>query len=263
VAAYERSRGELERKLLDAVMRDGHEATPESGRPAVPSRALLAGMGLAVLAIAATGYWWTRAPAPAAEVPLASARQAGTPPAPASAPHALSFKQIEDMADKLAQRLKADPKDPQGWAMLARSYTMLGRRAEAVTAYERAVALQGQDASLLADYADALAVTRESRRPERAAFAAPGGGPAALHRLGRLRARLPRRRAGHRAGQGGADQRRPSCIGHGACARPAPSRPSSWCSAPKSAASTSPPSRRASNPTCRASSSPVNWAAWA
>ena len=47
--------------------------------------------------------------------------------------------------------------------MLARSYTMLGRRAEAVTAYERAVALQGQDASLLADYADALAVTRESR----------------------------------------------------------------------------------------------------
>lgn len=163
VAAYERSRGELERKLLDAVMRDGHEATPESGRPAGPSRALLAGMGLAVLAIAAIGYWWTRAPAPAAEVPLASARQAGTPPAPASAPHALSFKQIEDMADKLAQRLKADPKDPQGWAMLARSYTMLGRRAEAVTAYERAVALQGQDASLLADYADALAVTRESR----------------------------------------------------------------------------------------------------
>jgi cytochrome c-type biogenesis protein CcmH len=47
--------------------------------------------------------------------------------------------------------------------MLARSYTMLGRRAEAVTAYERAVALQEGDASLLADYADALAVTRESR----------------------------------------------------------------------------------------------------
>jgi cytochrome c-type biogenesis protein CcmH len=162
-AAYERSRGELERKLLDAVMRDGHEAMPGSGRLAAPSRALLAGMGVAVLSIAGAGYWWTRTPAPAADVPLASAGQARTPAAPASAPHALSFKQIEDMADKLAQRLKADPKDPEGWAMLARSYTMLGRRAEAVTAYERAVALQGQDASLLADYADALAVTRESR----------------------------------------------------------------------------------------------------
>ncbi|QTN23323.1 c-type cytochrome biogenesis protein CcmI [Rhizobacter sp. AJA081-3] len=162
-AAYERSRGELERKLLDAVMRDGHDAGPESGRPAGPSRALLAGIGAAMLVIAGTGYWWTRTPAPAADMPIASARQAGTPAAPASAPHALSFQQIEDMAGRLAQRLKADPKDAEGWAMLARSYTMLGRRAEAVTAYERAVALQGQDASLLADYADALAVTRESR----------------------------------------------------------------------------------------------------
>ena len=53
-AAYERSRGELERKLLDAVMRDGHDASPESGRPAGPSRALLAGMVVAVLAIAAS-----------------------------------------------------------------------------------------------------------------------------------------------------------------------------------------------------------------
>lgn len=163
VEAYERSRAELERKLLDAVMRDGPESVPAVGRPAGPSRALLAGLGAAALAVAAAGYWWTRSPATATAVPLASERRSSAPAAPASAPHALSFKQIEDMAGKLAQRLKADPKDAEGWAMLARSYTMLGRRAEAVTAYERAVALQGQDASLLADYADALALTRESR----------------------------------------------------------------------------------------------------
>lgn len=161
--AYGRSRGELERKLLDAVMHDGHAPAPAAGGPAGPSRAVVAGLGMVVLAIAGAGYWWTRTPTGAADVPLASSRAASARAAPASAPHALSFKQIEDMADRLAQRLKADPKDVEGWAMLARSYTMLGRRAEAAAAYERAVALQGQDASLLTDYADALAVTRESR----------------------------------------------------------------------------------------------------
>jgi cytochrome c-type biogenesis protein CcmH len=75
----------------------------------------------------------------------------------------LSFQQIAQMADRLAERLRQDPQDAAGWAMLARSYTALGRHAEAVTAYERAVALNGQDASLLADYADALAVTRDTR----------------------------------------------------------------------------------------------------
>lgn len=162
---YERSRGELERQLLDAVMRDGHEAAaaPAAGAPAGPSRRILAGLVAIVLVIAGAVFWWTRTPAPAADAPPAPGHRASAPATPASTPHALSFKQIEDMADKLAQRLEADPKDPQGWAMLARSYTVLGRRTEAVAAYERAVALHGQDASLLADYADALAVTRESR----------------------------------------------------------------------------------------------------
>jgi cytochrome c-type biogenesis protein CcmH len=162
---YERSRGELERKLLDAVMRDGHDAAPGpvAGVPSAPSRKALWLVGAAVLVIAAAGYWWTRTPAPAADAPLAAARKASAPATPASTPHALSFGQIEDMAARLAQRLKQDPKDTEGWAMLARSYAVLGRRDEAVAAYERAVALNGNDASLLADYADALAVTRESR----------------------------------------------------------------------------------------------------
>jgi ferredoxin len=43
-----------------------------------------------------------------------------------------------------------------------------------------------------------------------------------------------------------------SCIGHGA----------TWCSAPRSAASTSRRSARLSSPTCPVSSSPANWAAW-
>ena len=51
--------------------------------------------------------------------------------------------------------------------MLARSYTVLGRYAEAVPAYARATELQPQNASLLADYADTVAATkRTANNPE-------------------------------------------------------------------------------------------------
>ena len=46
--------------------------------------------------------------------------------------------------------------------MLARSYTVLGRFADAVPAYRRAVELQPRNASLLADYADTVAATKRT-----------------------------------------------------------------------------------------------------
>lgn len=170
--AYERSRGELERKLLDAVMSDepagavGPAASAARPSPKGPSRRVVIAAAAVVLAVAGLGYWWAGTPHPApgtAVAPQAAAPSAAPSEAPASSPHALSFEQIGDMASRLAERLKQNPQDAQGWAMLARSYTVLGRRAEAVAAYAKAAALNGQDASLLADYADAIAVTRDSR----------------------------------------------------------------------------------------------------
>ena len=71
------------------------------------------------------------------------------------------------MVDKLAARMKERPDDVEGWIMLARSYTVLGRYAEAVPAYRRATELQPQNASLLADYADTVAATkRTANNPE-------------------------------------------------------------------------------------------------
>jgi len=67
------------------------------------------------------------------------------------------------MIDRLAARLAKDGTDGDGWAMLGRSYAVLGRHVEAVPAYGRAVALLPDDAQLLADYADALAVSRAGR----------------------------------------------------------------------------------------------------
>ena len=65
---------------------------------------------------------------------------------------------LEKMVMALAEKLEKEPNNLKGWAMLARSYSVLGRHPEALKAYEKAVALRKDDANLLADYADSLAM---------------------------------------------------------------------------------------------------------
>jgi cytochrome c-type biogenesis protein CcmH len=75
-----------------------------------------------------------------------------------SAEQQAASDQIVAMVDKLAQRLKEQPGDAEGWTMLARSYSVMGRNDDAIDAYAKAIALRKDDASLMADYADALAL---------------------------------------------------------------------------------------------------------
>jgi cytochrome c-type biogenesis protein CcmH len=71
--------------------------------------------------------------------------------------HELSVAQIEGMVNQLATRLRDKPDDPEGWSMLARSYTALQRYDDAAAAYDRAIALAPDVAALRSDYADVLA----------------------------------------------------------------------------------------------------------
>ena len=64
------------------------------------------------------------------------------------------------MVERLAARMKENPDDAEGWAMLGRSYAVLDRYAEAAAAYANAVKRSEPDAQLLADYADALAMAQ-------------------------------------------------------------------------------------------------------
>jgi cytochrome c-type biogenesis protein CcmH len=80
--------------------------------------------------------------------------------APAAAPHEMSDPKIVAMVEQLAQKMQSRPDDPQGWMLLARSYTAMRRFPEAADAYARATALVPDDAALLADYADALAMAQ-------------------------------------------------------------------------------------------------------
>jgi cytochrome c-type biogenesis protein CcmH len=67
---------------------------------------------------------------------------------------------IEDMVGRLATRLQEQPDDLRGWVILAKSYSVLDRYELAVPAYRNIMRLGGgNDAGILADFADALATT--------------------------------------------------------------------------------------------------------
>jgi cytochrome c-type biogenesis protein CcmH len=129
--------------------------------PEASVKLLLAGIAVAVLAAAGVGYWWTGSRAPASSMtnmPSVPSMPAVPSMPNSSAPHGTESDQMASMTDRLAQRLKDQPQDAEGWAMLARSYSVLGRHVEALVAYEKAIALRKDDPNLLADYADSLAM---------------------------------------------------------------------------------------------------------
>ncbi|MDP3481825.1 MAG: c-type cytochrome biogenesis protein CcmI [Sulfuricella sp.] len=64
------------------------------------------------------------------------------------------------MIAALEAKLKAKPDDAAGWYMLARSYASIGKYDESARAFEKAAELFPDDARLLADYADALAMAQ-------------------------------------------------------------------------------------------------------
>jgi cytochrome c-type biogenesis protein CcmH len=64
---------------------------------------------------------------------------------------------VEKMVAEFAVKMEKDPSNLKGWAMLARSYRILGRNEDAAKAYARAGNFIDSDPQLLADYADVLA----------------------------------------------------------------------------------------------------------
>ena len=141
---YTQAREALERRIADAVV-----TLP--ARSAPPSRATLLGIAGFVTAVAAAGYAWLGAPQ-ALNPEVASAVGAE------GAAHTVTAEQIDGMLDKVRARLKDKPDDVEGWVMLGRSLAVLGRHEQAAPAFKRATELRPDDASLWADYADALAM---------------------------------------------------------------------------------------------------------
>lgn len=133
---YAQARAELQRRLLEDAQ--GDEAAVKLN----PPRKTMVGIALAVPLVAGAFYLLIGNPA---SMTAGGAHQMA------------DDRELERMVVVLAQKLEKEPNNPKGWAMLARSYKVLGRGAEAEKAFERAGSFIDDDAQMLASYADVVA----------------------------------------------------------------------------------------------------------
>ena len=151
---YERSRLELEKRLTmeteDGSTTRAPVATRDARRLALPVT-----MGLLVMSLAA-GWYFLGGKPQTAKAPPTEAKSA-------DAAHPTNQEQVQLMVTRLAARLKDNPRDADGWAMLGRSYSSLKQFDDSVAAFAQAEALNPRDAQLLADYADTLAMAQGKR----------------------------------------------------------------------------------------------------
>ena len=140
-ADYDRSRAELEARLLEDV----REPDSRAARPAGRGAALALGAAIPVLAF---GVYFL----------------VGNPGAlEREGEHAATLAQLDTMVGRLAAKLRENPDDAEGWKLLGRSYGALGRFDQAADAYAKAAVRAPRDAQLLVDFADALAMARGQR----------------------------------------------------------------------------------------------------
>jgi cytochrome c-type biogenesis protein CcmH len=76
-------------------------------------------------------------------------------------PDALKLEEINKMVNGLAEKLKNNPDDAQGWLMLGRSYKVLEQYPKAVDAFANAYRLLGDQAEVMLLYADTIAYAND------------------------------------------------------------------------------------------------------
>lgn len=157
--AYRQARDELRRRILESSPETDRQ--PASGQPWL-GRVTAFALMIAIPVMAVFGYHMLGG-GDAAIVPESVAATA-IPPAHAGAGMTSNAAPpLDDLTERLAQRLQDHPEDADGWLLLARSYEHLGRAEAARAAYAQALALLPEDADLLADYADNLAAAQGRR----------------------------------------------------------------------------------------------------
>src|SRR5712671_4641524 len=152
---YQQDKEELERRLLEDINAPGIELSTSSRG----TRNFAYGVGMAIPVGVIALYFVIGNPKGLS--PSLATAEIASPPTQQGGP--MSNQQIAANVEKLAKRLEQNPNDAQGWLMLARSYTLMERFADAASAYEHATALNASDASIWADYAEASAMANGQR----------------------------------------------------------------------------------------------------
>ena len=148
---YEQARRELERRLLEET--GATETTPTMARRQVSSRPVALALAIIIPTVSGLLYWELGNPLAMTQSDEPALSGQGTAEGAHQSPDGLAA-----MVERLQQKMEENPNDGVGWGMLARSYMAMGRHADAVPIYEKAVKLIPNDAQLLVDYADALGV---------------------------------------------------------------------------------------------------------
>ncbi len=151
-AQHAAARSDLERRVLEESATPDTPATQQGG-----SRWPIVVVAIAVPLLAISLYFWLGTPAGLEPQPQ---------PTAVEQTHQTTPEQIEAMVAGLAQRLKSEPDNAEGWVMLARSYTALRRYPDASAAYTRAVELLPNNAFVLTDHADMLAMVKRTLQGE-------------------------------------------------------------------------------------------------
>lgn len=145
-AARDEALQELVARAETDLARGEEEAAPPARKPWIV--AALVGLSLPALCV---GLY------------LKLGEPRGLDPQAAAAPaesHEQQFgdAKIVEMVETLSRKVRERPDDVQGWSLLARSMNALGRYPEAVDAYEHLARLVPDNADVLSDWADALAM---------------------------------------------------------------------------------------------------------
>jgi cytochrome c-type biogenesis protein CcmH len=139
---YEQAKNELERRVLEEA-----EAPADMPQSAIPGKAVPIVIGVFIPLTAILLYLY-----------LGNLEGLVALRHPAADLSSITADQFKDVTAKLAARMQQNPGDAEGWKLLGRTYRAMERFSEANDAYRKAVELTPQDADLLADYAESLAL---------------------------------------------------------------------------------------------------------
>ncbi len=147
-AEAEAARIEVQRRMLAAADAGGggEAAPPVAGR-------VLAGGLAAAVAAAAFAIYFTLGSPDVPNFPFAARNVGGDIVAQGASPE---HAEVAGLAAKLAARLKDDPKDLEGWLLLARTYGTIGDLVKAAQAYRHAVQLSDGRTDIAGMYGEAL-----------------------------------------------------------------------------------------------------------
>lgn len=144
---FETTREELQLRLLDDT--ESFDATPTHhsiGFWSAKRTATVIGLSMPVLALGL----YLQLGTPAAIDRIATASNSNNP-------HG-GDEQVKQMVEALVIKLKNNPDNPSGWAMLARSYKAMGRYDEAQQAFEKAGTFVSGNPDILIDHAELLGI---------------------------------------------------------------------------------------------------------